>query len=99
MKTPFAAPALTRAQIDAIVAAGAVHPDCQSPEWQSDTPPTVPRSQGQLQRDVIRSREDMSRGAQASVKTVAVAAAAYGCVDWYIYPDSHGESESASEAA
>jgi hypothetical protein len=86
MKTPFAAtPALTRAQIDAIVSAGALRPDSPSSRRQSDA---IPRSQG----PVICNTE--SRGAQ-SVRTAAVAAAAYGCVDWYIYPDSHGESEAA----
>jgi hypothetical protein len=87
MKTPFApTPALTRAQIDAIVSAGIVAPDSLLAE--SDAPALTPRSQARL-----------SRGAQASVRTAAVAAALYGCVDWYIYPDSRGEADSASEAA
>ena len=92
MKTPFTttAPSLTRAQIDAIVSAGAMRPD-SSGLWQSD----LQRPQGPLQRDVIRTRE----GAKRNVCNAAVSAAAYGCVDWYLYPDSHGESESASEAA
>ncbi len=92
MKTPFTAatPALTRAQIDAIVSAGAAHRDSQSNLWQSD----IPHSHESSQRDVVRTRE--GRGAQASsVRNAAVAAAAYGCVDWYLYPDSHGESEAA----
>ena len=76
MKTPFtaanAAPALTRAQIDAIVSAGA------------------------LTSEIIHTREGAGRGALASsVRNAAVSAAAYGCVDWYLYPDSHGESEAA----
>jgi hypothetical protein len=89
MKTPFAAtPALTRAQIDAIVSAGAIHPDSPSRVWQSDL---FDQPQGPARRDL------MCRGAQASVRPAVVAAAAYGCVDWYLYPDSHGDS--ASEAA
>ncbi len=87
MKTPFTAtPALTRAQIDAIVSAGAIRPDSPSGRWESDA---IQRSQGPL---ICNSRESV--GAQ-SVRTAAVAAAAYGCVDWYIYPDTHGESEAA----
>lgn len=75
MKTPFAAtPALTRAQIDAIVSAGALRPDSPSSRWQSDA---IQRSPGP---SVICNARD---------------AATYGCVDWYIYPDSHGESEAA----
>jgi hypothetical protein len=71
MKTPATAPMLTRAQIDAIVSAGMVHPDSQS-----------------------------ARTLQTAVTQAAVAAAAsYGCVDWYIYPDSDTESDSdASDA-
>jgi|SwirhisoilCB3_FD_contig_51_3212888_length_530_multi_2_in_0_out_0_1 hypothetical protein len=85
MKTPFPpAPALTRAQIDAIVSAGIVPPDAPPLEAGASTQ---------------RSRARLTRSAQAGVRTVASAAADYGCVDWYIYPDSHGESDSASEAA
>lgn len=93
MKTPFTAatPALTRAQIDAIVSAGALRPASQSNLWQSD----IPQSQESSPRDVIRTREGAPRGAQASVRNATVAAAAYGCVDWYLYPDSHSESEAA----
>jgi len=94
MKTPFtAAPALTRSQIDAIVSAGAMHPDSSSGFWQSDRQ----RSQEPSSRDVVRTREGATRGAQANVCNAAVTAAAYGCVDWYLYPDSHAEST--SEAA
>ena len=71
MKTSAtAAPALTRAQIDAIVSAGIVHPDAQA-----------------------------SRTLQTAVSKAAVASAAYGCVDWYIYPDSDTESEADARAA
>jgi hypothetical protein len=89
MKTPFAVtPALTRAQIDAIVSAGAIRPDSPSGRWQSDA---IQRSQGPA---ICNARDAETRGAQ-SVRTAA-AAATYGCVDWYIYPaDSHGESEAA----
>lgn len=91
MKIPFAAaPVLTRAQIDAIVSSGVVPPD--SPLTESET-------QGLLYRDFACNRDEVSRSVQTTVKTAAGAAAAYGCVDWYIYPDSHGESDSASEAA
>ena len=70
MKTlSTAAPALTRAQIDAIVSAGMVHPD-----------------------------SGVSRSRQTAVTKAAVAAASYGCVDWYIYPDSHTESDSCADA-
>ena len=94
MKTPFTAatPALTRAQIDAIVSAGALQPGSPSGLWESEP-------EGSSRREVIRTREGATRGAQANARNAAVAAAAYGCVDWYLYPDSHGESESASEAA
>ncbi len=86
MKTPFPpAPALTRAQIDAIVSAGMVPSDSVPSEVAT---PTTQRLRARLTRD-----------AHAGVRAVAVAAADYGCVDWYIYPDSHGESDSASEAA
>jgi len=89
MKTPFTAtPALTRAQIEAIVSAGALRPESPSSRWQSDA---IQRSQGPA---ICNPRDMETRGAQ-SVRTAAVAAAAYGCVDWYIYPDSHGESEAA----
>jgi hypothetical protein len=89
MKTPFTAtPALTRAQIEAIVSAGALRPDSPSSRWQSDT---IQRSQGPA---ICNPRDTETRGA-LSVRTAAVAAATYGCVDWYIYPDSHGESEAA----
>jgi hypothetical protein len=85
MKTPYAsAPALTRAQIDAIMSAGIVPPDSSLSESAAPTQ---------------RSQARLTRGAQTSVRTAAVAAAAYGCVDWYLYPDSHGESDSTSEAA
>lgn len=71
MKTPStAAPALTRAQIDAIVSAGIVHPDSQA-----------------------------SRKLQTGVTRAAVAAVSYGCVDWYIYPDSGTESQAGARAA
>jgi hypothetical protein len=91
MKIPFAAaPALTRAQIDAIVSSSVVPPDA---------PLTESQTRGLLYRDVACARDEVSRSAQTSVKTAGGAAAAYGCVDWYIYPDSHGESDSASEAA
>lgn len=95
MKIPFTAtaPALTRAQIDAIVSAGASHPDSSPGIWQTQ------RSQNPSSRDVVRTREGATRSAQANVCSAAVTAAAYGCVDWYLYPDSHGESESTSEAA
>ncbi len=91
MKIPFtAAPALTRAQIDSIVSSGVVPPDA---------PLTESETQGLLYRDVACTRDEVLRSAQATVKTATGAAAAYGCVDWYLYPDSHGESDSASEAA
>jgi hypothetical protein len=92
MKTPFnaATPALTRAQIDAIVSAGALPPDSSPSLWQSP--------QGALQRNVIRPCEAATRGVQVSARNAAVTAATYGCVDWYLYPDSH-DSDSASEAA
>jgi len=84
MKTPFTpAPALTRAQIDAIMSAGIVPPDFPATEA------AAPQ----------RMQPRLARGAQTSVRNAAAAAASYGCVDWYLYPDSHGESDSASEAA
>lgn len=84
MKTPFVpSPALTRAQIDAIMSAGIVPPD------------SAPSESAAPQRSQTR----LTRGAQTGVRNAAGAAAAYGCVDWYIYPDSHDESDSASEAA
>ncbi|HWG30610.1 MAG TPA: hypothetical protein VN676_08675 [Steroidobacteraceae bacterium] len=90
MKTPFAAtPALTRAQIDAIVSAGALLTDSPSSRRQSDA---MQRSPGS---SVICNARDAETRAAQSRRTAAVAAATYGCVDWYIYPDSHGESEAA----
>jgi hypothetical protein len=89
MKTPFAAtPTLTRAQIDAIVSAGAIRRDSPSSRRQSDA---ILRTQGPV---ICNARDAETRGVQ-SVRTPAVAAATYGCVDWDIYPDSHGESEAA----
>lgn len=71
MKTPSiaATPALTRAQIDAIVSTGIVRPEAR-----------------------------VSRSLPTAVTKAAVAAASYGCVDWYIYPDAHGESDSAADS-
>ena len=61
---------LTRAQIDAIVSAGAVQID----------------------------PGEVARRSQKAVSAAAVAAS-YGCVDWFIYPDSNDESDPASDVA
>jgi hypothetical protein len=102
MKTPSpVTPALTRAQIEAIVSAGVVHPDAPQAaftEWQSDAQWPVQSTLARSQRNVWCTPDEVSRSAQTSVGS-ASAAADYGCVDWYIYPDSASPSDSTSEAA
>jgi hypothetical protein len=94
MKTPSTVtPALTRAQIDAIVSASVIRPDSPQATFSES------QSLAQWPRNLGGPQGGVSESAQTSIRTAAATAADYGCVDWYIYPDSHRESDSASEAA
>jgi hypothetical protein len=43
----------------------------------------------------IRSAEEIAEMAKAAHPTVVDPSSAYGCVDWYLYPDSRPESAAA----
>jgi len=88
---------------NAILSSTMVRVELMSASARTERPPDAtteipPTSHATLERNVLRAAT-ASRRPHATIAAAEQAAAAYGCVDWYMYPDAGHEPRAAGQDA